>query len=55
MFRAEVVGSILPPPYLMQARAALEAGEIATQRFKRIEDRAGGGDVEAPQEALDGV
>ncbi|HUJ35102.1 MAG TPA: cobalamin-independent methionine synthase II family protein [Solirubrobacteraceae bacterium] len=40
MFRAEVVGSMLRPPYLREARAALDAGEMTIQRFKRIEDRA---------------
>lgn len=40
MFRAEVVGSMLRPAYLKEARAALEAGQMPIQRFKRIEDRA---------------
>jgi 5-methyltetrahydropteroyltriglutamate--homocysteine methyltransferase len=40
VFRAEVVGSMLRPPYLREARAALDAGEMTIQRFKRIEDRA---------------
>ena len=40
MFRAEVVGSMLRPSYLMEARAAFEAGQMPVQRFKRIEDRA---------------
>ncbi|MBV9338570.1 MAG: cobalamin-independent methionine synthase II family protein [Solirubrobacterales bacterium] len=40
MFRAEVVGSMLRPAYLKDARAALEAGQMTIQRFKRIEDRA---------------
>ena len=40
MFRAEVVGSMLRPAYLKEARAALEAGDMTIQRFKRIEDRA---------------
>ncbi len=40
MFRAEVVGSMLRPAYLKEARAALEAGQMTIRRFKRIEDRA---------------
>jgi 5-methyltetrahydropteroyltriglutamate--homocysteine methyltransferase len=37
---AEVVGSLLRPRYLWEARAALDAGSIAPHEFKRIEDRA---------------
>lgn len=40
MFRAEVVGSMLRPAYLKEARAALGAGQMTIQQFKRIEDRA---------------
>jgi methionine synthase II (cobalamin-independent) len=40
VFHAEVVGSMLRPAYLKDARAAVEAGEMTIQRFKRIEDRA---------------
>ncbi len=40
MFRAEVVGSMLRPSYLKEARAAFEGGQMPVQRFKRIEDRA---------------
>ena len=40
MFRAEVVGSMLRPSYLKEARAAFEAGQMPVQRFKGIEDRA---------------
>jgi 5-methyltetrahydropteroyltriglutamate--homocysteine methyltransferase len=40
VFRAEVVGSMLRPSYLKEARAALEDGQITIQQFKRIEDRA---------------
>jgi 5-methyltetrahydropteroyltriglutamate--homocysteine methyltransferase len=40
VFRAEVVGSMLRPAYLKEARAALEAGDITVPQFKRIEDRA---------------
>lgn len=38
--RADVVGSLLRPASLMEARAQLERGEIAPAAFKRIEDRA---------------
>ena len=37
---ADVIGSLLRPRYLWQARAALEAGQIQPHEFKRIEDRA---------------
>ena len=40
MFRAEVVGSMLRPAYLKEARAALESGQLTLPHFKRIEDRA---------------
>jgi 5-methyltetrahydropteroyltriglutamate--homocysteine methyltransferase len=37
---AEVIGSLLRPRYLSEARAALAAGQLAAWEFKRIEDRA---------------
>jgi 5-methyltetrahydropteroyltriglutamate--homocysteine methyltransferase len=40
MFRSDVVGSLLRPAYLIQAREGREAGEIGAAEFKRIEDRA---------------
>jgi 5-methyltetrahydropteroyltriglutamate--homocysteine methyltransferase len=40
VFRAEVVGSMLRPAYLKEARASLETGELTVPQFKRIEDRA---------------
>jgi len=40
IFHADVVGSLLRPRYLTQARAALEAGQIGPPEFKEIEDRA---------------
>jgi methionine synthase II (cobalamin-independent) len=40
VFRAEVVGSMLRPAYLKEARAALESGQLTLPQFKRIEDRA---------------
>ena len=38
--RADVVGSLLRPAYLLEARAALERGDLTPAGFKRIEDRA---------------
>ena len=38
--RADVVGSLLRPPYLVKAREAFEAGRTGPAEFKRVEDRA---------------
>ena len=38
--RAEVVGSLLRPDFLVAARRRLESGEMGPPRFKEIEDRA---------------
>ncbi|TMC37612.1 MAG: cobalamin-independent methionine synthase II family protein [Chloroflexi bacterium] len=38
--RAEVVGSLLRPDYLVAARKRLEAGEVDAAGFKAVEDRA---------------
>jgi len=38
--RADVVGSLLRPPALVQARADHEAGRLDAAAFKRVEDRA---------------
>jgi 5-methyltetrahydropteroyltriglutamate--homocysteine methyltransferase len=40
MYRADVVGSLLRPPYLLAARDAFTAGHLPPEAFKRIEDRA---------------
>lgn len=40
MFRSDVVGSLLRPSYLDQARNTRDSGEIGPVEFKRIEDRA---------------
>ena len=40
IYRAEVIGSLLRPGYLKEARRAWEAGGLLTSEFKRIEDRA---------------
>jgi 5-methyltetrahydropteroyltriglutamate--homocysteine methyltransferase len=37
---SDVIGSMLRPGYLWQARAALETGRMAPPEFKQIEDRA---------------
>jgi methionine synthase II (cobalamin-independent) len=39
-FRSDVVGSLLRPSYLLEAREQLERGELNPVDFKRIEDRA---------------
>ncbi len=38
--RTDVVGSLLRPPELLQARERFDAGEMGTPEFKRIEDAA---------------
>jgi 5-methyltetrahydropteroyltriglutamate--homocysteine methyltransferase len=38
--RTDVVGSLLRPPELLEARERLERGEIAPPAFKRVEDEA---------------
>lgn len=40
VFRSDVVGSLLRPEYLKQARQKHEAGQLTETEFKRIEDRA---------------
>jgi len=40
MYRSDVVGSLLRPAYLKDARARHEAGELTDAEFKKIEDRA---------------
>jgi len=40
MYRTDVVGSLLRPAYLKEARAAYEAGTLTDQAFKQIEDLA---------------
>lgn len=40
MFRSDVVGSLLRPQYLKEARAQYEAGQLADAAFKQSEDRA---------------
>ena len=38
--RSDVIGSLLRPDYLKQARDQLERGELAAAAFKQVEDRA---------------
>lgn len=40
LHHADVIGSLLRPHYLSQARAELAAGQLSAHEFKRIEDRA---------------
>ncbi|MBZ5645495.1 MAG: methionine synthase, partial [Acidobacteriia bacterium] len=40
MYRSDVVGSLLRPNYLKQAREQFEAGDLTDVEFKRIEDRS---------------
>jgi methionine synthase II (cobalamin-independent) len=40
VYRADTVGSLLRPDYLVRARAQYESGELAPTHYKEIEDRA---------------
>jgi 5-methyltetrahydropteroyltriglutamate--homocysteine methyltransferase len=40
VYRSDVVGSLLRPPYLKEARERHQAGELSEAAFKRVEDRA---------------
>lgn len=40
MFRSDVVGSLLRPDYLKEAREHHESGQLSDADFKRVEDRA---------------
>lgn len=40
LYRAEVIGSMLRPPDLLQAREDHKEGRITDAEFKRMEDRA---------------
>lgn len=39
-YHSEVVGSLLRPAYLAEARQQFEAGQLAAAEFKKVEDRA---------------
>ena len=38
--KSDVVGSLLRPAFLMDARAALDRGDLTPAEFKAVEDRA---------------
>ena len=38
--RADVIGSLLRPPELLEARKGLLSGTLSSEKFKAIEDRA---------------
>ncbi len=40
MYRSDVVGSLLRPGYLKDARVQFAAGKLTDTEFKRVEDRA---------------
>ena len=40
LYRAEVIGSLLRPAFLKEARGQWQAGTLSTPEFKRLEDRA---------------
>jgi 5-methyltetrahydropteroyltriglutamate--homocysteine methyltransferase len=40
LYRAEVIGSLLRPAFLKEARSQWQAGILSTSEFKRVEDRA---------------
>ncbi len=40
IYRAEVIGSLLRPPYLKQARLDFAADRLSAAQFKQVEDRA---------------
>ena len=39
-YRSDVVGSLLRPAYLVEARRGAESGRLGPAAFKRLEDRA---------------
>jgi methionine synthase II (cobalamin-independent) len=49
--RSDVVGSLLRPPFLVEAREAHEATRLASDEFKRLEDRAVDEAVDLQEEA----
>jgi 5-methyltetrahydropteroyltriglutamate--homocysteine methyltransferase len=51
IYRAEIIGSLLRPAYLKEARRAWEAGQLSTLEFKRCEDRAVDAAVALQEEA----
>jgi 5-methyltetrahydropteroyltriglutamate--homocysteine methyltransferase len=51
IYRADVVGSMLRPPWLVEARQQLGAGSLAPEAYKEIEDRAVDEAISIQQEA----
>ncbi|MGH9769165.1 MAG: cobalamin-independent methionine synthase II family protein, partial [Blastocatellia bacterium] len=51
MYRSDVVGSLLRPAYLKEARQRHEAGELTDAAFKLVEDRAVDEAVEMQEQA----
>jgi 5-methyltetrahydropteroyltriglutamate--homocysteine methyltransferase len=51
MYRSDVVGSLLRPDYLKEARERHESGELSDAAFKQIEDRAVAEAVELQERA----
>jgi 5-methyltetrahydropteroyltriglutamate--homocysteine methyltransferase len=50
-YRSDVIGSLLRPAYLKQAREQRAAGELAPAKFKQIEDRAANEAIELQTQA----
>ncbi len=53
--RSEVVGSLLRPPYLVEARRAFEEGRLGARDFKAVEDGAVDQAIQLQEEAGIGV
>jgi 5-methyltetrahydropteroyltriglutamate--homocysteine methyltransferase len=51
LYRAEIIGSLLRPAYLKEARRAWEAGQLSTAQFKRSEDQAVDAAIAVQEEA----
>jgi 5-methyltetrahydropteroyltriglutamate--homocysteine methyltransferase len=51
MFRSDVVGSLLRPEYLTEARKRFDTGEIDAAAFKKVEDRAVDEAIQLQEEA----
>ena len=52
MYRAEVLGSLLRPAYLAEAREKHQAGELPDKEFKKLQDKVPGGDYGIIQKML---
>lgn len=50
-YHSEVVGSLLRPAYLAEARQQFEAGQLAAAEFKKVEDRAVDGAIALQENA----